>query len=346
MSLHYFFIGSYTEMLSPTLGGTGKGIYTVSLNNYTGELKVLHTQKITNPSYLVKHKDKLYSVVEVVKKDKPKIATFTIKKDNSLELIDEKFINGCLPCHINHDSNSLFIACYGSGNIIQYPIDTNGSPLDNETNYYHPGNSINPQRQESAHAHQVYIHPDKKHVLVPDLGIDTIKVYQLEHQTLLPQKDKDIKIHDGNGPRHLVFNASGSIGYLLNELSGEITIISKENNSFKLLRHVPSLPNSYKETPSASAIRLHPNLPYLYIANRVLEAITIFKTDGEEILFKDYYFLNGKTIREFNISPNGKWLIACMQDSNDTYVLRILQNGLLEEVYHTKEIVSPVCICF
>ncbi len=53
MTFSTFFIGSYTQILTPDIIGVGDGIYTVQLNDTTGELSVLHTIKTVNPSYLV-----------------------------------------------------------------------------------------------------------------------------------------------------------------------------------------------------------------------------------------------------------------------------------------------------
>ncbi len=346
MSKQVFYIGSYTEMLSPSLGGSGKGIYTVELNNNTGKLTVLHTTFITNPGYLVKHQDYLYSVVEVLQEKQPKVVAYKIQEDFSLQLINKELVDGSLPCHINYTHNSLLVACYGTGNVLQFPIDTNGAILKNAANFYHQGNSINKERQEAPHAHQVAVHPDTTQVFVPDLGIDTLKSYRIENGILTKTPINDIEITKGFGPRHLCFQNSGDFGYLINELSGEVSIIKKEGNSFIVLDNIPSLPNSFNETPSASAIRIHPSLPILYVANRTLEAITIFKIQEDKLVFVTYQFLNGKTVREFNISPDGRWMIVCLMDSNDVYTFRILENGRLKQTFHTKEISSAVCVCF
>ena len=59
-----------------------------------------------------------------------------------------------------------------------------------------------------------------------------------------------------------------------------------------------------------------------------------------------FHCTRGKELREFNISPNGEWLIACHQNSYDIVVFRIIENGTLIEISRTKRILSPVCIVF
>ena len=60
----------------------------------------------------------------------------------------------------------------------------------------------------------------------------------------------------------------------------------------------------------------------------------------------DYQFTNGNELREFNITPDGKWLIACHQNSNDTVVYQIKADGTLNETYRTKCIKTPVCVTY
>lgn len=346
MSTTIFYIGTYTQMLSPNLGGNGPGIYTIALNNYTGALTILHTTSITNAGYLVRNQQYLYSVVEVLPEQNPKVVAFQIHPKGRLQKINQQSINGSLPCHINYAHQSILVACYGSGSVHRFPVNSSGCILPQSQQFNHQGSSSNKERQEAPHAHQIAIHPNQQDVLVPDLGIDTLKAYHIQKDQLLSNPTKDIAIPNGYGPRHLVFHPNGTKAYLINELTAQVTTLSQEKHQFVAKHHQPSLPKTFKQTPSASAIRHHPTLPFLYVANRTLEAITIYYTQQDQLVFVDHLLLNGKTVREFNITPNGSWLIACLHDSNDVYVFRILANGMLQQTYHTNQILAPVCVCF
>jgi len=341
------FIGSYTEMIAPNFGGHGEGIYAVALNDITGELKLLNTTQTTNASYLAISEDQsfLYAVKEVASEKKPVIKAFKINKDHTLQFLNEQSISGSLPCHIEYYNASVIVACYGTGNVLKYPLDSNGALLNCSHDFKHNGSSINKERQEAPHAHQTCIHPKQQVAFVPDLGIDKVKAYTLDTD-FGPLENRDITIPKGLGPRHLVFNSKGNIGYLINELTAAISILKKDNTGFKFYKNVKSLPDSFTETPSASAIRIHPNQNYLYAANRTLEAISIFKIIEDDLQLIAYQFTKGKTLREFNISPNGQWLIACLQDSDETIVYAINPDGTLSEKHRTHSIVSPVCVAF
>ncbi len=342
----HFYIGSYTEMLAEDFGGSGKGIYVLELNLDTGEIKLLSTYKLTNPAYLTVNASHVYAISEVEEYKHPKVSAFKIKDHGVLEFVNEQHVEGSLPCHINIQHKTLLVACYGSGNVLSFPVDNEGKILKHNYNFKHTGKSINMERQEAPHAHQVVIHPEREEVFVPDLGIDKIKVYQFNNQVLTPMPRLDIDIPKGNGPRHMVFHRNGNLAYVMNELTGNVTVLKLEGDKFQYKDSYKSLPQTFTETPSGAAIRIHPNGKYLYVANRTIDSITIFKIQGESLELLDYQYTNGTTIREFNITPDGNWLIACLQDSNEVISYSILSSGLLQEKQRNTTIISPVCVCF
>ncbi|MEE9361693.1 MAG: lactonase family protein [Cellulophaga sp.] len=343
-----FFVGSYTQMLIPEIIGKGSGIYTVQLNDETGELSILHTLKTVNPSYLVISEDGqfLYCNTEVDAAFHPKVQAYKINEDFSLEFLNEQPIPGGFPCYIEKHKNNILVACYQTGNIIHYTLSESGKLQPYAKNHQHFGSSINKDRQESPHAHQVTVHPNKNQVFACDLGTDTIKAYHFKKEVFLTDKQNDIVITKGGGPRHLVFNKNGKYAYAINELSGAISVLKNNENKFKEINTYSTLPSTYTNVPSASAIRIHPNQQFLYAANRTLDAITIFRINEDKLEVVDYHYTNGKELREFNLTPNGKWLIACHQNSDDTIVYQIKLDGKLAEKYRTQDLKTPVCVVF
>ena len=348
MAFLTFFIGSYTQFLSPEIVGFGEGISTVQWNEETGELLVLHTKKTISPSYLTISADNkyLYCNTEVIEAQNPMVQAYRINTDSSLEFLNEQPIKGGCPCHIEALNDRVFVACYISGNMLEYPVDQTGRLLECVKNHQHSGSSINSERQEAAHAHQVAIHPNKKDVYVCDLGIDTLKAYEVQANKLIPNLHKDLGVSKGGGPRHLVFNKDGNLGYVINELTSVVSVLKNKGNKFEQIGSYNSLPEFYQDSPSASAIRMHPNGNFLYVGNRKFDAITIFKIEGDTLDLISHKHTNANELREFNISPSGKWLVACHQNSNDTIVYSIKEDGELTEVYRTKEIKTPVCVVF
>jgi 6-phosphogluconolactonase len=347
-ALLIFFIGSYTEYPIPDFGGIGHGIYTVQLNTETGELTILHTMKARNPSYLVISDDNqfLYCVNEIDESENPKVGAYKINADYSLEFLNDQPIAGGYPCYIQTFGNNVLVACYATGNVIQFPLDVSGKLMKAKKEYQHKGSSINTARQEAPHAHQVAVHPNNEDIYVCDLGIDALKAYGFQRGELMPNEKNDVTISKGGGPRHLVFNKAGNLGYVNNELTGTVSVLQRKEGSFDELKVYSALPDDYSGVASGSAIRIHPNGQFLYVANRKLEAISIFRIDKDKLEPIDYQYTNGAELREFNITPDGKWLIACHQNSHDTVSYQIQEDGRLQERYRTKEILSPVCVVF
>ena len=144
--------------------------------------------------------------------------------------------------------------------------------------YYHNGSSINKARQERPHAHQVVVHPNKKDIYISDLGIDTLKAYDFQGTEIIPSDRKDVAVSKGGGPRHLVFNREGNLAYVLNELTGSISVLLHHGYKFVKIDTYSSLPSNFSGQP-CTAIRIHPNGKFLYAANRKLEAISIFEIE-------------------------------------------------------------------
>ncbi|MEM9141666.1 MAG: lactonase family protein [Bacteroidota bacterium] len=342
------YIGSYTEMLSPDYGGSGRGIYTVQLDLVSGELNPLHVEYSRNPSYLALSADNrfLYAVSEVAKDDGPVVRAYAIETDFSLRPLNENPIPGGYPCHIATYADQVFVACYETGNMVQFPLEPTGELKAIQNNFKHTGSSINTARQEAPHAHQVAFQPYSKDIYVCDLGMDIIKAYRFGNLGWEPDSDKDCKVAPGGGPRHMVFSADASLAYVINELTSVVSVLENADGKYREAHTYASLPGEYQGMPSGSAIRIHPNGKFLYVANRIVDALTLFGIHGNQLELLAHQYTGGKEIREFNISPDGQWLLACHQNSHDIVVYGIQGDGTLVESYRTKDILSPVCVVF
>lgn len=341
------FAGSYTENVGPGLSGTGKGIYTFNFNDDTGELKLEHTFQNRNTSYISISKNKrfLYSFQEVSFDKNPVVLAFKIKEDNSLELISKQPIEGGLPCHLSLIQNDelLAVACYGTGSVHLFSVQENGALLKAHQDVFHKGKSVNSSRQEAPHAHMVTGHNNE--VFVSDLGIDAVVNYKLDNQNLV--ENYKVQMPLGIGPRHVVFDKSKKYGFVMNELTGEVSVLKEDEGKFFVAKNLNSLPVSFVETPSGAAIQISLDGNFLYVSNRGSNTIDFFKFNSSkgELNLIGHQETYGETPREFTISPNGKWLIVANQDSNNLVVFkRDMNNGSLKKVFENKEVESIVCL--
>lgn len=98
----------------------------------------------------------------------------------------------------------------------------------------HTGCGSDPSRQEAPHPHQALLSPDGRYVLVCDLGLDRVFVYDRE-LTLVSQADAP----KGQGIRHLVFAPDGKQVYAVNELGCSVTEFRWSDGELTALRTTP-----------------------------------------------------------------------------------------------------------
>ncbi|MFT3751356.1 MAG: beta-propeller fold lactonase family protein [Paludibacter sp.] len=167
-------IGTYTNT------GKSQGIYTYSVDMKTGNFNCQSvTTGISNPSYLAVAPDKkyVYSVNESPEGSAVNAFTFD-KKTGKLGLINSALTQSGGPCYISVNSKHVFTANYGGGSISVFGRKKDGSLTDILQLVKHSGKSINTERQTEPHVHQIILSPDKKYLVVNDLGTDNVIVYK------------------------------------------------------------------------------------------------------------------------------------------------------------------------
>ncbi len=351
------FVGCYTKKISEELVGKGRGIYCFEFDSTKGQLKLLEIIPALNPSYLTVSKDKnyLFAVEELAIEESPKIKSFKINSNGSnsfLTLINEQNLPGSYACHLNltNSQTYLIVACYMSGNAFVYPLGVKGRILPYTQNIQHKGKGPNLIRQEAAHTHMIYAFGSNG-IFIVDLSLDLAKAYILESSSrqFIESPELDISISKGAGARHMILHPNGNYAFVFSELTTELFSFKLIDNKFKSLEVLPSLPSDFDNIPSGAAIRMHPNGNFLYVSNRGVDSITIFRFDieSEKLLTIGYEPSGGKTPREINIDPTGQWLLVANQDSHNIVVFSINQKtGLLRNHSVNNELNSPSCIQF
>ena len=100
---------------------------------------------------------------------------------------------------------------------------------------------------------------------------------------------------------------------------------------------------------ASAAIKVHPSGKFLYASNRgEINEIVAFKINEKGILSKvSAYPSQGKTPRDFEIDPSGKFLLVANQDSNTIVIFSIDQvTGELSQTGNIAEVPTPVCLKF
>jgi 6-phosphogluconolactonase len=347
------YVGSYTEIIEGNFGGHGEGIYCFDFDPDNGQLQMKHVQPATNPSYLCIPSTKyLYTHTEVLEAKNPRVQAFKINmNDFSLQLINEQEIPGGCPCHINFSKryNCILVACYETGNTILCPVAQDGKLLPQTKILQHHGSSINHLRQEKAHAHAVMIDDLCNNILVTDLGIDKVIVYEMlvVNGMLEAKLRQSVSLPPGSGPRHFAFHPGMEHAFVLNELTGTITLMRYSDGYLEPLYSYRVLPKEFKEAASAAAVRISADGKFIYTTDRGDDCVSVLRFDSntETLEVIDRQKTLGKTPRDINLDPTGSWLLASNQDSDSIAIFKIdKKTGMIMPKHLFEKIKSPVCL--
>ncbi|MBZ5495621.1 MAG: lactonase family protein [Acidobacteriia bacterium] len=349
------YVGTYTRQQS-------RGIYAFRFDPAAGKAATVGlAAEAENPSFLAIHPNRqfLYAVNEISNfqgRRAGSISAYRVgKRPAMLQFINRMSTQGDSPCHVTVDRTgiALFVANYGAGSVASIPIMKDGSLSDASSLVEHAGSSVNPQRQQGPHAHEVVLSPDGRLGLVPDLGLDKVFVYGFDRARIAFSTPPVFaaKLEPGSGPRHLAFRPDGKYTYVVNELRSTVTVFaySRKEGSLTELQTASTLPKDFAGTSTCAEIAVHPNGRFLYASNRGHDSIAVFainRSNGTVVL-QGQVPTQGKTPRHFAIDPTGGWLLAANQGSNNVVVFRIdARTGQLAPTGEFVVVPSPSCIIF
>ncbi|HZE82666.1 MAG TPA: lactonase family protein [Puia sp.] len=347
---YYLFAGTYTN-------GDSKGIYVYRFNSVTGEIAPVSTIASDNPSYLAiaPGGNFLYAANEGSGSGFVSAYSFN-KSTGQLTFLDKQSTGGGGPCYVSVDSKRKWAiaANYGGGSLAVMPINADGSVAPMTEFMQHTGQGTNPQRQEKPHVHSAIFSPDEHFLLVADLGLDKLSVYNFNADASqlplapLPSSDSNVNVLPGSGPRHTAFYHGKPYVYLLNEMAGAVDAFKYSGGKFTAFQRISSHPAGYNKGIGSADIHISPNGKFLYASNRGdANNIAIFAIDpaSGKLTIRGFQSVLGATPRNFIIDPTGRWLLVANQKTNNIVTFRINpKTGLLKPLSKQVTIPSPVCL--
>ncbi|MCC6512089.1 MAG: lactonase family protein [Pirellulaceae bacterium] len=349
-----FYIGTYTA-------GSSQGIYRATLDPASGQLQNLElAAHVDNPTFLTLHPTLpvLYSCSEVRrdgKRENSQLMAFRIGMHGQLTAMGGQPSGGSGPSYVATDRTGrvALVANYGSGSISSLPISADGALGPFATSIQHIGRGVDPDRQESPHAHCIMSDPSNRFACAVDLGIDQVLVYALDvaRATLVPNPAGHFQAQPGTGPRHLAFHPDGQHAFIINELGNSLTAArwDAESGTFTALNTVSTLPNGVAVHNTTAEVLVHPQGRFVYGSNRGHDSLAIFEfnTETGKLSALGHVGSGGKTPRNFRLDPTGNFLLAANQDSDSIVVFRIDdQTGQLTQLHSSLQVGSPCCIKF
>ncbi len=346
----YMLVGTYTS-------GGSTGIYVYKFDTETVTAEYVSETKALNPTYLAVSTNEryVYSVGENNEKEAVVYAFSFDKQAGKLNLLNMQQTNGSGPCYISTDRIGHFVvtANYPGGSVSVLPLATDGSlqPVTKVFEFEGTGPDVN--RQEKPHLHCVVFSPDQRYLFAADLGTDQLHKFATSNTApfLVTGNPEAYKLEPGSGPRHLTFHPNGKFAYLINELSGKVTVFHYANGNLEPVQYIASDTSSGVGGKGSADIHVSPDGKFLYASNRAnTNSIAIFSinaTDGKLTVVG--FQPTGRHPRNFIITPNGKYLLVANMNSNNIQVFEIdKKTGLLNED-SSKQITSidrPVCLKF
>lgn len=297
------------------------GIYRYILKE-NGSLEKVDYTPMNMPMYMAKHNDKMYVILkgDFEQCEESGFVVYDIKNsrlENPTEVISTK---GLVACHLSVDDDGVYVANYVSGSVIKMP----------DKLVEHSGKGVSMPRQETPHAHFAGFTPDNKYVLVADLGLDTIFVYNKDLELV-----NSFKVLQGHGARHIVFSDDGKYLFVVNELASTVSCFKYSDAKTEYLNTI-SCVEEWAEGKWASAIRYSNGK--VYVANRGDNTIAVFKHSEDSLKIEGIYPCGGDWPRDMDIF--GDFIIVCNERENNVTVI----DKATFEIVHTENLKTPLCV--
>lgn len=346
------FVGAYTKNLG-FVDGSAKGISVFSMNLADGKLDfVTENAGIESPSYLTFHPNLRY--LYAANESSGFVSAFLLDADQPghLTLLNQQSTQGSAPCFVSTDKTGkmALVSNYSSGNVLAYPIESDGKLGNASINIQHQGSGPDRPRQAGPHAHSIWVESGNRFALACDLGLDKVFVYALDPQNAGLAAHSEGIIHPGAGPRHLDFHPNGRFIYVINELDATMSTLSWDSQAGELkeIQVISTLPAGVEGPKSCADVHIHPSGKFLYGSNRGHDSIVIYAVDETtgKISLIGHESTRGKTPRNFTLDPTSRYLLAANQDSGSIVTFQIdPQTGKLAYLATTQS-PAPVCLKF
>lgn len=304
------------------------GIYHFEQQN-DGSLEKKGFYRLDRPMYLTIFEDRMYALLRApfAESEYSGVVSFKINADGSLSGLTECLsTEGACACHITVDEGEIYCVNYLSGSVIKI-----GQKL--VTNF---GKGPNAERQERAHTHYVNTSPCGKYMLVTDLGLDTIFIY-----------DKDLnevsraRVPSGHGVRHLAYSEDGKTVFSANELESTVSAFEYdiENGRLELRDTLGGLPTDFSGISTMAAVRVCDG--FVYASNRGHDSLSRFRYSDGKLTLVDITGVGGRGPRDFDFV--GDYVYSTNEQTNNVTVLKN-NGGKLTLLPFEYEMPDPLCV--
>lgn len=332
-----------------------KGIYYYEFDNKTGKAVLKNTIQASNPSFLAvaKKNNFVYAVNENGGATGGGVSAFSFSKHAGFQNINTQPSVGDHPCYVSlsHNARWALVSNYSSGTLSLYEVKADGSLSEPIKTFVQKSVAADSTGDGKSHVHSAVFSPDDSQIFMCDLGRDEINIYPFSPDTgeINEINKLVINVKRGTGPRHFVLAKNTNLLYVVGEKNATVLVfkLDAETKKYLLLQTIALLKQNGFANMGAADIHLHPNGKYLYASVRgESNKIFIFKVESwGELSLKDSVSTRGISPRNFTIHPQGKFLLAANQRSNNIVVYKINPNtGSLTALPEQINLPSPVSL--
>jgi len=361
---------SRPDVLTMFVGTYSDGFYAYEFDQNAGEMVgegAIAKAEMPNPSYLAVHGNRVYAVSEMPDTSAsvwawrwggngfdpigsrptglPAVSGSVIPSDGSSVIpseAKESPFRGEDPCYVSTDGHFLAVANYSGGTLATYRLREDGSIGPMDTLVVSGTGGPDMTRQDRPHVHCAIFTPDGKHLLFSEFSADEIGRMDIGPDGIR-NYCRAATLHADYGPRHLLFDASGTHLYVIGELSGDITVFDYAAGTLTERQVIKA---DRLDARGAADIHLSPDGRFLYASLRLRgDGISVFEVGADGTLTYVGYQATGIHPRNFNITPNGRFvLVACRDTDAIEIYARSSETGLLSFTGRVIPVSRPVFV--
>ena len=361
---------SRPDVLTMFVGTYSDGFYAYEFDQNAGEMVgegAIAKAEMPNPSYLAIHGNRVYAVSEMPDTSAsvwawrwggngfdpigsrptglPAVSGSVTPSDGSSVIpseAKESPFRGEDPCYVSTDGHFLAVANYSGGTLATYRLREDGSIGPMDTLVVSGTGGPDMTRQDRPHVHCAIFTPDGKHLLFSEFSADEIGRMDIGPDGIR-NYCRAATLHADYGPRHLLFDASGTHLYVIGELSGDITVFDYAAGTLTERQVIKA---DRLDARGAADIHLSPDGRFLYASLRLRgDGISVFEVGADGTLTYVGYQATGIHPRNFNITPNGRFvLVACRDTDAIEIYARSAETGLLTFTGRVIPVSRPVFV--
>jgi len=338
-----------------TTPGDSKGIYTYRWDEATGELSgQTLAAAVDMPTFLAMAPGGRHMYACDEREKNGGVTAFSVRGAKLTKINEASALgDGTTYVSTDHTGRAVFCANYNSGSMSSFHVEASGGLSAAVSHFQYHGHGPNADRQEGPHAHRAIPSPDNRYVLVNDLGLDCIHIYNLDAATakLTPHTPAKWEASPGSGPRALQFHPNGRWAYCVCEMESSVLVLhwNPVVGTFTEVQKIFLTPKGYDGPISTGCdIILTRDGRYAYAANRGYDMVIGFKVGAEGKLTEiNRIGAGGKIPRFIALDPSERFLLAANQVSDNIAVFpRDGKTGTLVDQAKSFPISRPQCLVF